>query len=82
MKRMPLIAAAIWLLASSLALAAHHSAQRKPSVLDVPAGPPPVYGFPGPSTRWGWFGVQYRDRQVFHRGFYGNTMSTGYRQGY
>ena len=82
MKRTFLLAIAGWLLASSLAMAGHPAA-RKPSVLDIPPqGPPPVYGFPGPSTRWGWFGVQYRERQVFHRGYYGNYMSSGYRQGY
>ena len=43
---------------------------------------PPVYGFSGPSYRWGWFGVQYRPRSVYHRGFYGHFYEYGYRRGY
>jgi hypothetical protein len=57
---------------------------RYPSVLDAPRGygPTPVYGFAGPSYRWGWFGVQYRPRMVHHTGVSGDYWQTGYRWGY
>lgn len=43
---------------------------------------PPVYGFYGPSYRWGWFGVNYRPYKIYHRGFYGHFHEYGYRRGY
>ena len=57
---------------------------RYPSVLDAPRGygPAPVYGFAGPSYRWGWFGVQYRPRMVHHTGANRDYWQTGYRWGY
>lgn len=57
---------------------------RYPSVLDAPRGygPLPVYGFAGPSYRWGWFGVQYRPRSVHYTGANLDYWQTGYRWGY
>lgn len=59
----------------------HHN---YPSVLDAPRGygPVPVYGFAGPSYRWGWFGAQYRPRVVHYTGYTGDYWETGYRWGY
>lgn|GEM_PF-4710355 len=46
---------------------------KRPSVLAPPApGQPPVYGFAGPAYCYGWFGVPYRDRKIYHNGFYGD----------
>ena len=55
-----------------------------PSVLDAPRGygPTPVYGFAGPSYRWGWFGAQYRPRMVHHTGSQNDYSQTGFRWGY
>jgi hypothetical protein len=70
----------------SVALAAspYSPHYRYPSVLDAPHGygPLPVYGFAGPSYRWGWFGVQYRPRVVHYTGSKSDYWQTGYRWGY
>jgi hypothetical protein len=62
----------------------HYPAHDSPSVLDGPRGygPTPVYGFAGPSYRWGWFGAQYRPRVVHYTGYTGDYWQTGYRWGY
>lgn len=70
-----------------LALSTHawaiHPHPPKNSVLKY-TGPnaPPYYGFPVPSTTWGWFGVRYWPTQSCHYGYYGNYKEWGYRQGY
>jgi hypothetical protein len=62
----------------------HYPHYNYPSVLEAPRGygPTPVYGFAGPSYRWGWFGAQYRPRTVHHTGYFGDYWQTGYRWGY
>ena len=49
-----------------------------------PAGtpPPPVYGFPTPSYRWGWWNTNYWSRKTIHHGFYGDYWQWGYQPGY
>jgi len=65
----------------SIPMAPHYN---YPSVLNAPRGygPTPVYGFAGPSYRWGWFGAQYRPRVVNHTGYFGEYTQMGYRWGY
>jgi hypothetical protein len=62
----------------------HYPYAKYPSVLDAPRGygATPVYGFAGPSYRWGWFGVQYRPRMVNHTGSQSDYWQTGFRWGY
>jgi hypothetical protein len=55
----------------------------KSAVLPPPGSPPPpVFGFAGPSYRWGWFNTKYWPRKVTHRGFNGDYWQWGYQQGY
>ena len=73
------------LLAVVLACTSTAEAKRcyRPSVVTPPPAPaPPVYGFPGPSFRWGWFGVNYRPRMAHHKGYYNDFWEWGYRRGY
>ncbi len=62
----------------------HYPHENYPSVLDARHGygPAPVYGFAGPSYRWGWFGAQYRPRMASFQGYRGAYQQTGFRWGY
>jgi len=80
-----LLATGCWNVASAgFPWSPYYPYYRYPSVLDAPRGygPTPVYGFAGPSYRWGWFGVQYRPRMVHHTGAHDDYWQTGYRWGY
>lgn len=60
----------------------HHHHHHQPTIITPPQAPPPTYGFPGPTFRWGWFGVNYRPRMVHHTGYYNDFWQWGYRHGY
>jgi hypothetical protein len=48
-----------------------------------PAGGWYGYGFPVPTSRWGWFGAAHYYPTVFwHEGYYGDCCRHSYRRGY
>ena len=85
---------AVLLVAPALILLFDHAGARadwpsprhqQPVVTIVPpAGtpPPPVYGFPTPSCRFGWWNTNYWSRKTIHHGFYGDYWQWGYQPGY